>query len=184
MKLIYLFRLQSSYSSCITIFCLFGYFSNDELLNFGRKRASWRDQVEDVKSQNPSQSNKDRLQMPFSNGWCSGSSSIARGSYSRPVGNLIWLVSVFMHLDTWLSMLDYISLFIVQLLKPDIENARAMLQVICMLDSEPTRLSEGSIAGLGDSLPFYLLNVVHVSTLLVSISFFVLPNREHIFLCF
>ncbi|OWM77064.1 hypothetical protein CDL15_Pgr002588 [Punica granatum] len=46
-------------------------------------------------------------------------------------------------------------------LKPDIENARALLQVICTLDSEPTRLSVESLAGLSDSLPSYLLDIVH-----------------------
>ncbi|OWM77409.1 hypothetical protein CDL15_Pgr016806 [Punica granatum] len=48
-------------------------------------------------------------------------------------------------------------------LKPDIENARALLQVICTLDSEPTRLSVESLAGLSDSLPSYLLDIVHAS---------------------
>ncbi|XP_031395748.1 uncharacterized protein LOC116207036 isoform X1 [Punica granatum] len=46
-------------------------------------------------------------------------------------------------------------------LKPDVENARALLQVICTLDSEPTRLSEENLAGLSDSLSSYLLDIVH-----------------------
>ncbi|OWM74291.1 hypothetical protein CDL15_Pgr008605 [Punica granatum] len=44
---------------------------------------------------------------------------------------------------------------------PDVENARALLQVICTLDSEPTRLSEENLAGLSDSLSSYLLDIVH-----------------------
>ncbi|KAK4749909.1 hypothetical protein SAY87_027358 [Trapa incisa] len=45
--------------------------------------------------------------------------------------------------------------------KPELENARSLLKVICSLDSEPTRLTEGSIIALGEFLSAYLLDVIY-----------------------
>ncbi|OMO82550.1 Armadillo-like helical [Corchorus capsularis] len=53
------------------------------------------------------------------------------------------------------AMLDLI------LLKPPLDNACAMLRVLIMLDSKPTRLSEQSIIALSSFIPGYLLDVVH-----------------------
>lgn len=50
-----------------------------------------------------------------------------------------------------------------QLLDPPLDNACAMLRVLIMLDSKPTRLSEQSIIALSNFLPKYLMEVVHVS---------------------
>ncbi|XP_021289785.1 uncharacterized protein LOC110420739 [Herrania umbratica] len=53
------------------------------------------------------------------------------------------------------AILDLISL------KPQLDNACAMLRVLIMLDSKPTRLSEQSIIALSNFLPGYLMDVVH-----------------------
>ncbi|XWS59392.1 hypothetical protein CRYUN_Cryun08bG0117800 [Craigia yunnanensis] len=47
------------------------------------------------------------------------------------------------------------------LLKPPLDNACAMLRLLIMLDSKPTRLSEQSIIALSNFLPGYLMDVVH-----------------------
>ncbi|KHG03996.1 Testis-expressed sequence 10 [Gossypium arboreum] len=47
------------------------------------------------------------------------------------------------------------------LLQPPLDNACAMLRVLIVLDSKPTRLSEQSIIALSNFLPGYLMDVVH-----------------------
>ncbi|XP_021639519.2 uncharacterized protein LOC110634708 isoform X3 [Hevea brasiliensis] len=47
------------------------------------------------------------------------------------------------------------------LLKPPLDNARAMLRMLVVLDSKPTRLSEQSIITLSNFLSGYLIDVVH-----------------------
>ncbi|XP_059463584.1 uncharacterized protein LOC132192307 isoform X2 [Corylus avellana] len=47
------------------------------------------------------------------------------------------------------------------LLKPPLDNACAMLRMLAMLDSKPTRLSEQSIITLSNFLLGYLIDVVH-----------------------
>ncbi|TYG54114.1 hypothetical protein ES288_D09G163000v1 [Gossypium darwinii] len=47
------------------------------------------------------------------------------------------------------------------LLQPPLDNACAMLRVLILLDSKPTRLSEQSIIALSNFLPGYLMDVVH-----------------------
>ncbi|XVF07541.1 hypothetical protein REPUB_Repub06bG0147900 [Reevesia pubescens] len=49
------------------------------------------------------------------------------------------------------------------LLEPPLDNACAMLRVLIMLDSKPTRFSEQSIIALSNFLPGYLMDVVHSS---------------------
>ncbi|XP_022766966.1 uncharacterized protein LOC111311659 isoform X2 [Durio zibethinus] len=46
------------------------------------------------------------------------------------------------------------------LLEPPLDNACAMLRVLIVLDSKPTRLSEQSITALSNFLPGYLMDVV------------------------
>eukprot|EP00257_Ricinus_communis_P023061 XP_015582954.1 uncharacterized protein LOC8275754 [Ricinus communis] len=47
------------------------------------------------------------------------------------------------------------------LLTPPVVNACAMLRMLVVLDSKPTRLSEESITALSNFLPKYLIDVVH-----------------------
>ncbi|XP_059428250.1 uncharacterized protein LOC132162022 isoform X2 [Corylus avellana] len=47
------------------------------------------------------------------------------------------------------------------LLKPPLDNACAMLRMLAMLDSKPTRLSEQSVITLSNFLLGYLIDVVH-----------------------
>lgn len=54
-------------------------------------------------------------------------------------------------------------MFVSQLLKPSLDNACAMLRMLAILDSKPTRLSEQSINTLSNFLSGYLIDVVHVS---------------------
>ncbi|XVE75869.1 hypothetical protein DITRI_Ditri12bG0126200 [Diplodiscus trichospermus] len=53
------------------------------------------------------------------------------------------------------------SLLDLVFLEPPLDNACAMLRVLVMLDSKPTRLSEQSIIALSNFLPGYLMDVVH-----------------------
>lgn len=83
-----------------------------------------------------------------------------------------WLVGLKSFLFSCIRMCDYARLttFLAnfQLEKPGVTNARSLLEVILTLDSNPTRLSEGSIAALGDFLPVYMLDAVRVSIFCLS----------------
>lgn len=50
-----------------------------------------------------------------------------------------------------------------QLLRLPVDNACAMLRVLVMLDSKPTRISEQGIITLSNFLSKYLIDVLHVS---------------------
>lgn len=59
--------------------------------------------------------------------------------------------------------LPFLYIFVLQFLKPPLDNACAMLRVLVVLDCKPTRLSEQGIIALSKYLSGYLIEVVHVS---------------------
>lgn len=65
--------------------------------------------------------------------------------------------------DWFFTIFLDVMLFASQLLKPPLDNACAMLRMLAMLDSKPTRLSEQSIITLSNFLLGYLIDVVRVS---------------------
>lgn len=59
--------------------------------------------------------------------------------------------------------LTFSYIFVLQLLKPPLDNACALLRVLVVLDCQPTRLSEQGVIALSKYLSGYLIEVVHVS---------------------
>lgn len=55
------------------------------------------------------------------------------------------------------------SFYMLQLLKPPLDNACAMLRMLVTLDSKPTMLSEQGVITLSEYLSGYLVDVAHVS---------------------
>lgn len=54
--------------------------------------------------------------------------------------------------------------FMLQLLKPPLDNACAMLRMLVTLDSKPTRFSEQGVITLSEYLSGYVVDVAHVSS--------------------
>lgn len=89
--------------------------------------------------------------------------------------NIVSLQEILLKLKPWWQYV-----FVPQIIKPPLDNVCAMLRVLITLDSNPTRLSEQSITTLGNFLPEYLINVMHVSVFLVQHIFFFCLQASYI----